>query len=96
MNVPATISRLISISEKGVLTRKNPRVLQKGVTALVEITLRPAQSSGKTPTLPLETAQDNKEVGRVLIRRQGETIAAGESDCQIAHARGVKLTVCGS
>jgi translation elongation factor EF-1alpha len=26
----------------------------------------------------LETAKDNKEMGRVLIRRAGETIAAGE------------------
>ncbi|ORX33788.1 hypothetical protein BD324DRAFT_643762 [Kockovaella imperatae] len=77
INVPATISKLVSVSEKGTVTRKNPRVLQKGMTALVEITLRLTNTGGKLPTLPLETAAENKEMGRVLIRRQGETIAAG-------------------
>ena len=55
-----------------------PRVLQKGVTALVEVSLRPTTTGGRIPSLPLETAAENKEMGRVLIRRQGETIAAGE------------------
>lgn len=53
------------------------RVLQKGVTATVEISVRSAPGSAKVPNLPLETAADNKEMGRVLIRRGGETIAAG-------------------
>lgn len=58
----------------------NHRVLQKGVTASVELTLRATQgsNSGRAPSMPLETAVDNKEMGRVLIRRAGETIAAGE------------------
>ena len=56
------------------------RVLQKGVTATVELALRanPGNTS-RTPSMPLETAADNKEMGRVLIRREGETIAAGGS-----------------
>lgn len=43
----------------------------------MEITLRPTQGSSRTPSIPLETAAENKEMGRVLIRRGGETIAAG-------------------
>lgn len=56
------------------------RVLQKGVTATVEITLRATQNAGRAPTMPLEIASENKEMGRVLIRRAGETIAAGERE----------------
>ncbi|OCF45383.1 elongation factor 1 alpha-like protein [Kwoniella heveanensis CBS 569] len=85
MNLPATISRLVSISEKGLVVKKNPRVLQRGTTATVELTLRPNNGNGssnstssKAPSIPLETTADNKEMGRVLIRRGGETIAAGE------------------
>ncbi|KAL1411034.1 hypothetical protein Q8F55_001981 [Vanrija albida] len=77
VNVPATISKLLAISEKGQVIKKNPRVLQKGVTATVEITLRPATGSSRQAVMPLETAAENKEMGRVLIRRGGETIAAG-------------------
>ncbi|WRT67351.1 uncharacterized protein IL334_004322 [Kwoniella shivajii] len=79
MNLPATISKLINITEKGQITKKNPRVLQKGTTATVELTLRsnPGSSSGRIPSIPLETSQDNKEMGRILVRRNGETIAAG-------------------
>ncbi|WVF71966.1 hypothetical protein IAT40_006776 [Kwoniella sp. CBS 6097] len=84
MNLPATISKLVSISEKGQVVKKNPRVLQKGTTATVELTLRSNNgngnsnaSSSKAPSIPLETTADNKEMGRVLIRRGGETIAAG-------------------
>ncbi|WVR05364.1 hypothetical protein IAU60_002378 [Kwoniella sp. DSM 27419] len=78
MNLPATISKLISISEKGQVIKRNPRVLQKGTTATVELTLRPNNGSGgRIPSIPLETAERNKEMGRVLLRRNGETIAAG-------------------
>ncbi|OWZ79975.1 elongation factor 1 alpha-like protein [Cryptococcus neoformans Bt85] len=76
MNLPATISRLVSILEKGQVVKERPRVLQKGTTAMVELNLRP-NSSGKVSSIPLETAADNKEMGRVLVRRNGETIAAG-------------------
>lgn len=76
MNLPATISRLVSIVEKGQVVKERPRVLQKGTTAMVELSLRPS-SAGRIPSIPLETATDNKEMGRVLIRRNGETIAAG-------------------
>ena len=53
------------------------RVLQKGATATVELSLRALPGSSRAATIPLETASGNKEMGRVLIRRGGETIAAG-------------------
>lgn len=85
INLPATISKLISTSDKGK-TKANPRVLQKGTTALVEITLRASSSNpaARSPVIPLETAVDNKEMGRVLIRRGGETIAAGVVEAILA------------
>jgi elongation factor 1 alpha-like protein len=55
------------------------RVLQKGVTATVEFSLRALPNNSRPATIPLETASGNKEMGRVLIRRGGETIAAGMS-----------------
>lgn len=78
VNLPATFTRLLSVSERGKVVKTNPRVLQKGMTATVEITLRASKgSTTRTATMPLETAAENKEMGRVLIRRGGETIAAG-------------------
>jgi elongation factor 1 alpha-like protein len=56
------------------------RVLTKGMSADVEITLRVSGMSdpnAKARPLPLETFSTNKDMGRVLIRRGGETIAAG-------------------
>lgn len=86
-NVPATVSRLVALLEKGTATpassKRAPRVLQKASTAVVEITLRAPGGAATTtpgskgPTIPIETAKDNKEMGRVLLRRAGETIAAG-------------------
>ncbi len=34
--------------------------------------------SGTTGAIPLETFKSNKEMGRILLRRGGETVAAGE------------------
>jgi hypothetical protein len=56
------------------------RVLTKGTSAEVEIRIRVAGMSGpsaKTRPLPLEPFAVNKEMGRILIRRGGETIGAG-------------------
>jgi len=52
-------------------------VLTKGVSAEVQITLRSAGGTGRVHSVPLETFEINKEMGRVLIRRSGETVAAG-------------------
>lgn len=45
----------------------------------MEVTLRtPAQATIlRAPAIPLEPASVNKEMGRVLLRRGGETVAAG-------------------
>jgi elongation factor 1 alpha-like protein len=50
------------------------------VSAEVQITIRSASLSGpagRVQAVPLESFSTNKEMGRVLIRRSGETIAAG-------------------
>jgi len=57
------------------------RVLTKGTSAEVQIVLRTSTLSGTSSvarTIPLETFAVNKDMGRILIRRGGETIGAGE------------------
>ncbi|KAJ8522995.1 hypothetical protein ONZ45_g508 [Pleurotus djamor] len=80
-DVPATISRLLATVDRtsGEVIKKNPRVLTKGIPAEVQITLR-TTASGPAVTarpIPLETFAVNKDMGRILVRRGGETIAAG-------------------
>ncbi|KAH7916812.1 P-loop containing nucleoside triphosphate hydrolase protein [Hygrophoropsis aurantiaca] len=82
-DVPATISKLTAILDRatGTATKINPRVLTKGSSAEVEITLRAATLSGPsavTRPIPLESFASNKDMGRILIRRGGESISAGE------------------
>lgn len=81
--MPATVSRLISILDRtnGAVTKSKPRILQKLVSAEVEISLRSSGMSGpssRSQPIPLEPFSVNKEMGRILLRRSGETIAAGE------------------
>lgn len=57
--------------------KKSPRVLTKGASAEVQITIRSEGGTGRAYSVPLEAFGTNKEMGRVLIRRGGETIAAG-------------------
>ncbi|KAG6833838.1 hypothetical protein H0H87_011772 [Tephrocybe sp. NHM501043] len=54
-------------------------VLAKGTSAEVQITLRTTTLSGPAVVrpIPLETFAANKDMGRILIRRGGETIGAG-------------------
>jgi elongation factor 1 alpha-like protein len=61
----------------GRAVKKSPRVLTKGASAEVQITLRSAGGTSRAYSVPLETFAANKEMGRVLVRRGGETIAAG-------------------
>lgn len=64
------------------LTVGSCRVLTKSASAEVQITLRSTTISGPTTRaqpIPLELFSVNKEMGRILIRRGGETIAAGAS-----------------
>jgi elongation factor 1 alpha-like protein len=56
-------------------------VLTKGTSAEVQIAIRQAVFAGsgaRTAAIPLEPFSTNKEMGRILIRRGGETIAAGK------------------
>ena len=48
------------------------------MTATVELTVRGSPgSSGRSWSIPIETGAENKEMGRILIRRGGESVAAG-------------------
>ncbi|KAF5388321.1 hypothetical protein D9615_000112 [Tricholomella constricta] len=80
-DVPATLSKLISTIDRstGKVLKSNPRVLSKGTSAEVQISLRSTTLSGPAAVraIPLETFAANKDMGRILIRRGGETIGAG-------------------
>ncbi|KAF9927049.1 HBS1-like protein [Mortierella alpina] len=71
-NEPGVISKLGATIDKGTgeIIKKSPRHLGKNTTAMVEIKL-----SGRA--IPLETFKDSKELGRVMLRKGGETVAAG-------------------
>ena len=56
-------------------------MISKGASARVQIKLRPSGSSAKRSSIPIETFASSKSMGRVLLRRGGETVAAGE--CRI-------------
>ncbi|KAK9766011.1 hypothetical protein K7432_005217 [Basidiobolus ranarum] len=71
LNEPAVITNLIELLDKstGEIAKKKPRCLTKSTTATVEIkTQRP---------LCLETYKEFKDLGRVMLRKGGDTIAAG-------------------
>ncbi|RIB04352.1 P-loop containing nucleoside triphosphate hydrolase protein [Gigaspora rosea] len=72
LNEPANIIKLVDIINKntGEIVKKNPRHLPKSTTATVEIKL-------SNRPIPLETFKDNKELGRIMLRKGGETVAAG-------------------
>lgn len=72
LDEPASVIKLIEVLDKstGQVTKKNPRVLTKGMTAKVHVKL------SQRP-IPLETFKDNKQLGRIMLRKDGETVAAG-------------------
>ncbi|KAG8830141.1 Hsp70 suppressor, GTPase facilitates ribosomal subunit dissociation, partial [Serendipita sp. 405] len=82
-NIPATITPLEILDRvSGAVIKTNPRVLSKGMAAKARITLRgstisESSASSSMAKLPLETFKTNKDMGRVLLRRNGETVAAG-------------------
>ncbi|KIY72985.1 hypothetical protein CYLTODRAFT_285952 [Cylindrobasidium torrendii FP15055 ss-10] len=80
-DVPATITGLLATLDRatGGVVKKKPRVLTKGVSAEVQITLRSTALSVSAPArpVPIEPFSANKEMGRILLRRGGETIGAG-------------------
>ncbi|KAI8068209.1 P-loop containing nucleoside triphosphate hydrolase protein [Gongronella butleri] len=72
---PVVISKLKCILDKstGEVLKKKPRHLLKGMTAKVQIDVldRP---------IPLEAFKDSKHLGRITLRKYGETMAAGVVD----------------
>ncbi|KAI8326916.1 P-loop containing nucleoside triphosphate hydrolase protein [Blakeslea trispora] len=72
LDEPASIVKLVEILDKstGEVVKKNPRILSKGMTAKVHIKL-------SQHPIPLETFKDNKQLGRIMLRKDGETVAAG-------------------
>ena len=71
VDVPAVLSRLISL-ERGGTTRRRPRALTGGVTAEVEVML--------SERLVLEASHECKALGRFALRRGGETVGVGLID----------------
>lgn len=65
------ISKLLSQLNKstGEVQKKHPRFLSKNTSAIVEITV--------TKPISLELYSECKELGRVMLRVGGATIAAG-------------------
>ncbi|KAL1681342.1 EF Tu GTP binding domain-containing protein [Schizophyllum commune] len=84
-DVPATISKLVATLDRGTgkVLKEHPRVLTKSTSAEVHISLRATAMTGPNSVakpIPIEPFSVNKDMGRILIRRGGETIAAGELD----------------
>ncbi|KAJ2019321.1 hypothetical protein IWW57_005120, partial [Coemansia sp. S610] len=71
LNVPAVVSRIIETFDQrsGEVLKRRPRHIRKGATARVEIV-------AEAPVC-LELFKDSKELGRIMLRKNGETIAAG-------------------
>ncbi|GAA5916124.1 hypothetical protein JCM6882_003944 [Rhodosporidiobolus microsporus] len=76
-DIPATIVGLEALLDKatGKVTKGSPRMLTKNCSARVRIQLRPA--AGGRSSIPIEPFSVNKSMGRVVLRRNGETVAAG-------------------
>jgi len=82
-NIPATVTPLESLDRvTGGIVKKNPRVLTKGMSARIRVSLRGSTMSDSSSgisnmRIPIETFKESKDMGRILLRRNGETIAAG-------------------
>lgn len=86
------VSKLISVFEKtaeSVKTKKSPRMLKGGQSGQVELTVMSSDSSdagdneeggnngARSNGIPLETYTENKDLGRIILRREGTTLAVG-------------------
>jgi len=78
-DTPGVIAKIEATLDKatGEVLKANPRMISKGASARVQIKLRPSGSSAKRSSIPIETFASSKSMGRVLLRRGGETVAAG-------------------
>ncbi|KAI8992411.1 P-loop containing nucleoside triphosphate hydrolase protein [Pilobolus umbonatus] len=72
LDEPASISKLLEVLNKstGEVVKRNPRCLTKGMTAKIQVKL-------SQRAIPLETFKDNKQLGRIMLRKDGKTVAAG-------------------
>jgi translation elongation factor EF-1alpha len=81
--IPAMFSKLLYTCDRatGAVLKTKPRFISKNTAAVVEITLRSNSHSlvAKPSVIPIETFSMNKLMGRVVLRRGGETIGAGTS-----------------
>lgn len=79
ISTPATISKLVAVVNKadGSVVKSKPRFLTSGQTAIVEIKL-------DNGPIPMETFKDSKELGRIILRSGGATVAAGVIDSLIS------------
>ncbi|GAA6061469.1 hypothetical protein JCM10212_005672, partial [Sporobolomyces blumeae] len=77
-DIPASIAKLDATLDKttGEVVKAKPRMLTKGSSARVTIQLRPSAGI-RSSAIPIEPFAVNKNMGRVLFRRAGETVAAG-------------------
>ncbi len=69
MDVPGRVSKLLQCGKKVASEKLNPRQVTKNCVALIEVTVEAA--------LPLELYSDLRALGRVSLRRGGETVAVG-------------------
>ncbi|KAK9352063.1 hypothetical protein V1523DRAFT_415088 [Lipomyces doorenjongii] len=68
----AKISRLTAVVDKstGKITKNKPRHLISGQTAIVELEVMGS-------SFPMETFKSSKDLGRIVLRQDGITVAAG-------------------
>ena len=78
-SIPATLTELVATLDKstGAVIRKKPRVLSSGSTVQAVISLQRGGGHGQSSGAPIEEFKNNKEMARILLRRDGETVAAG-------------------
>ncbi|KAA8904291.1 hypothetical protein TRICI_005517 [Trichomonascus ciferrii] len=75
INAPAKISKIIATLDKsnGQVLKNKPRHLTSNQTAIVEVLL-------EDRAIPLEQFKASKELGRIVLRKDGSTMAAGVID----------------
>ncbi|TIB73202.1 hypothetical protein E3Q24_01206 [Wallemia mellicola] len=86
INTSASVSKLIETVDRntGAVLKSKPRVLTGNSAARVEMSIGSqsltSQSGSSTPSnnsIPVEKFTDNKDMGRILLRHEGQTVAAG-------------------
>ncbi|TIC04515.1 hypothetical protein E3Q17_00391 [Wallemia mellicola] len=86
INTSASVSKLIETVDRntGAVLKSKPRVLTGNSAARVEMSIGSqsltSQSGSNTPSnnsIPVEKFTDNKDMGRILLRHEGQTVAAG-------------------